>query len=128
MPPTRAHTQPALTRADLALLAAVLLLALAVADVLAGGALAGLLFGGGWAWPTTTDLPRTVLGLLAQPGVPAAAYPPPLRALVPGPGAYWGTTAALTPSDPSPLRSPAPTCTGGGPGPGWPAAQTSARR
>ncbi|MGB8385893.1 MAG: hypothetical protein WCG47_32420, partial [Dermatophilaceae bacterium] len=75
MPPTRAHTQPALTRADLALLTAVLLLALAVADVLAGGALAGLLFAGGWAWPATTDLPRTILGLLAQPGVPAAAYP-----------------------------------------------------
>ena len=95
MPHTRAHAQPALTGGDLALLAAVLLLGLAVVDVLAGGALAGLLFGGGWAWPTTTDLPRTILGLLAQPGAPAAAYPPQLRALVPGPGAYWGTIAAL---------------------------------
>ena len=63
--------------------------------MLAGGALAGLLFGGGWAWPTTTDLPRTILGLLAQPGVPAAAYPPQLRAHVPGPGAYWATITAL---------------------------------
>ena len=80
-----AHTQPTLTGGDLALLVAVLLVGLAVVDVLAGGALAGLLFGGGWAWPNTTDLPRTILGLLAQPGgagggLPTAAARPGARA------------------------------------------------
>ena len=64
-------------------------------DVLAGGALAALLFGGAWAWPATVDLPRTILGLLAQPGVPAAAYPPQLRVHVPGPGPYWATVTGL---------------------------------
>jgi type IV secretory pathway TraG/TraD family ATPase VirD4 len=87
--------EPAITRRDLTTLLVIMLLALAVMTVLTGGALAGLLFGTGWAWPPPGHTGRTLLALIASPGAPAAAYGP-AGALLPGPGAYWGTVAALT--------------------------------
>jgi hypothetical protein len=47
--------------------------ALAAVTVLAGGALSGLFFGGGWAWPPARQLPATLLVLVIHPGAPSTA-------------------------------------------------------
>ena len=70
-------------------------LAIAAVTVLAGGALSGLFFGRGWAWPPTRQLPATLLDLATDPGAPSTAYGPLLGRLLPGPTLFWGTVAAL---------------------------------
>jgi type IV secretion system protein VirD4 len=92
----KTKNEPFLTRGDTALLAAAAVLVLAVATVLLGGALSGLLFGHGWAWPARDHLAAALLGLATHPRSPATAYGSPVGARLPGATAYWGTVAALT--------------------------------
>lgn len=87
--------QPAATPGEIAVLTAAAAATLAVLALLAGGALSGLLFGQGWAWPTPQQVPATLTGLAAHPSDPSAAYPPSLAVRLPGPRPFWGTVAAL---------------------------------
>lgn len=87
--------EPLLGPGGSALAATVLLLTVTIGTVLAGGALSGLLFGTGWAWPPTGQLPHTLLALAVDPGAPAAAYPPHVGVRLPAPVGYWATVAAL---------------------------------
>ena len=95
MPADAPRTEPLLSPGDLTFVVVTFLAAVTVLDVLIGGALAGLLFGHGWAWPSTTTIASTLGHLATHPGSPAAAYPEPTRPLLPGPHPYWGTIAAL---------------------------------
>ena len=63
--------------------------------LLAGGALAAAVTGGGWAWPAPSSAGRVVTGLLTDPAHPAQAYPPAQAARVPGPITFWAITATL---------------------------------
>lgn len=63
--------------------------------LLTGGALAGLVSGGGWLWPGADEAARTVAGLLTDPGNPSAAYPPGHAAGVPGPVVFWAVTGVV---------------------------------
>ncbi len=92
----KTKNEPLLTRGDTALLAAAAAVVLALATVLLGGALAGLLFGHGWAWPARDHLAAALLGLATHPRSPATAYGTAAGARLPGATAYWGTVAALT--------------------------------
>ena len=85
-----------LTRSDTAVLAAVTAIIVLGATTLLGGALSGLLFGRGWAWPPTGQLVAAVLGLAMHPTEPASAYASTTAAALPPAGAFWWTTAALT--------------------------------
>ena len=67
----------------------------AVMMLFAGGALSGLVFGRGWAWPPTDRIPATLGDLVTRPGEPAAAYGPILGRLLPGPAPFWGTVGVL---------------------------------
>lgn len=86
--------EPGLGRGDLAALGVIAVVLLAAAVALTGGALAGLLFGHGWTWPSPGHTVSTLLGLIAHPGDPAAAYGP-AAARLPGPTPYWATVTAL---------------------------------
>jgi len=90
------RNEPLLTRADTALLTAAAVLVLAVATILLGGALSGLLFGDGWTWPPPDHLAAALLGLAADPRSPATAYGSLAGTALPGATAFWGTVAALT--------------------------------
>ncbi|WP_392423674.1 type IV secretory system conjugative DNA transfer family protein [Barrientosiimonas humi] len=79
---------------EVALLAGAAVLSALVGAVLAGGALAGWLFGGGWAWPSGQVI-DTLGRLVREAPRPAAAYPPEVAGRVPGPVPFWGTVGAL---------------------------------
>lgn len=64
-------------------------------SLLAGGALAGFLTGGGWVWPPSHLAARTVLALLSDPWHPGSAYPSGLGPRLPGPVTFWGITGGL---------------------------------
>ena len=83
------------TRGEAAALALAATIAVAVTTVLAGGALSGLVFGRGWAWPPTGQMPSTLGDLVTHPGQPSAAYGPTLGRLLPSPTLFWGTVATL---------------------------------
>ncbi len=74
-------------------------LAAAVAGALAliwlTGALAGLLFGSGWAPIGTSDLVASALRLPFHLGDPRAAWPPATRPALPGPVGFYATGALL---------------------------------
>lgn len=78
-----------------AVLAAGCTAVLAGLSLLTGGALAGLLTGGGWVWPPPASAARTVLGLLTHPSDPRAAYPLDLAARLPGPVVFWAITGTF---------------------------------
>src|SRR6478672_4219770 len=60
---------------------------------LVGLGLAGLVFGGGWVWPSNAALHHTLGGLLA--GHPGRGLPPSLARRIPGPHlAYLGVALA----------------------------------
>ena len=63
--------------------------------VVAAGAISALVFGRGWTWPPSTMWAVVIEGTVTHPGRPAAGWPPPLGARLPGPGPYWATYAAL---------------------------------
>jgi type IV secretory pathway TraG/TraD family ATPase VirD4 len=63
--------------------------------VLAGGAIASAIFGGGWAWPTAPELAPTLLRVLGHPEHPASEYPLAQTRDVAGALAYWMTTGTL---------------------------------
>ena len=88
--------EPLLTRSDTALLAAASVLVLAVATILLGGALSGLLFGHGWTWPEPDHLATALLRLTTHPQSPAAAYGSPAGSALPGATAFWATVGAIT--------------------------------
>ena len=87
--------EPLLGPGETAALILAATIATAAFMVLAGGALSGLLFGRGWAWPPTDQLPSTLGALATNPGEPSAAYGRSLGALLPSPGYFWGTVTAL---------------------------------
>ena len=73
----------------------VLLVAAGVLGVVLGGAqLAARLARGRWLGAGLGDAASAALGLWAERGDPRLAWSPELRAGLPGPGAYWGCTAA----------------------------------
>lgn len=85
----RAHP---LERAALWTLAA----ALAAATLLwLTGELAGRLFGGGWPGTHLGEMGRVLVQFRAHADDPAAAWPPPGRARIPGPVAFYATLAVL---------------------------------
>ncbi len=84
-----------MTRGEAASLASAAAIAATVVTVLLGGALSGFLFGRGWAWPPTGQLPSTLGELVTQPGEPSAAYGPTLGRLLPDPALFWGTVTVL---------------------------------
>lgn len=79
---------------EVALLGGAAVLSGLVGAVLVGGALAGWLFGGGWAWPSGQVI-DTLGRLVREAPRPAAAYPPEVAGRVPGPVPFWGTIGAL---------------------------------
>ncbi|MHB1474487.1 MAG: type IV secretory system conjugative DNA transfer family protein [Dermatophilaceae bacterium] len=83
------------TRGEAAALGLAATITVAVTTVLAGGALSGLVFGRGWAWPPTGQMPSTLGDLVTHPGQPSAAYGPTLGRLLPSPTLFWCTVAAL---------------------------------
>jgi len=85
-----------LTRSDTSVLAAATAVILLIATTLLGGALSGLLFGHGWAWPSALRLGDTLLGLATHPTEPAEAYGNPTAAALPAAGPFWWTVGALT--------------------------------
>jgi type IV secretion system protein VirD4 len=67
-----------------------------LAAVWVTGALAGLLFGGGWTSIGATELTLTALSLPSHLGDPRAAWPRPARAALPGaPGFYVSASLVL---------------------------------
>ena len=79
-------------KAVLALLGAAVTLALCL---LAGGATAALLTGGGWVWPPASQAARVVGRLLEHPADPGLAYKAPLAERMPGPVPFWGITGGV---------------------------------
>ena len=65
------------------------------ADVVATGALSGVVFGTGWAWPSPPHLAAVVLGALAHPAHPSQGWPAGLARRLPGAGAFWAVFAAV---------------------------------
>src|ERR1035437_2569292 len=63
--------------------------------LLVGGALAALLSGGGWTWPSTARLATTIGGVLTHAGEPARGYEPSLAPRIPGPVEFWVTVCVL---------------------------------
>ena len=106
MPADVPRTEPLLSPGDLTFVVVTFIAAVTVLDALIGGALAGLLFGHGWAWPRTTTIASTLGHLVTHPGSPAAAYPEPTRPLLPGPHPYWGAVERWSRSkhSPAPFR------------------------
>ena len=84
-----------LSRGEAAALGIIGMIAATVVTVLVGGGLSGLVFGRGWAWPPTHQLPSTLGNLASRPGEPSAAYGHLLGPLLPTPGLFWGTVGAL---------------------------------
>ena len=93
--PTTETAQPLLGRGDLTILGFAGAVVIAGGVVLIGGALSGMLFGSGWAFPPPGGWLPTLVGLATRQGNPAAAYPPELAWLLPGPGPYWATVTTL---------------------------------
>jgi type IV secretion system protein VirD4 len=83
------------TRGEMAALALAATITIALTTVLAGGAVSGLVFGRGWAWPRAAQLPSTLGDLVTHPGQPSGAYGPTLGRLLPSPALFWGTVATL---------------------------------
>jgi type IV secretory pathway TraG/TraD family ATPase VirD4 len=58
-------------------------------------ALAGWLTGHGWHWTSLTDAGVALVRLVKNPGQPAAAYPEPVAAGLPGPVGFWAVYTAV---------------------------------
>ncbi|MGO9898446.1 MAG: type IV secretory system conjugative DNA transfer family protein [Solirubrobacteraceae bacterium] len=80
---------------DGALLALIGGLVAVVLLIYAWGGLAGAAFGRGWPRASFGDLVAVATRLPAHLGDPAAAWPPRLRAGLPGPAGFYATLAAL---------------------------------
>lgn len=91
------HRDPAVEVAawEKAVLVAACAAVIGACALLTGGALAGLLTGAGWLWPSPDAAGRTVGGLLSDPVHPGAAYPTDQAAGVPGPEVFWPVTAVV---------------------------------
>jgi hypothetical protein len=59
------------------------------------GAISSAVFGGGLALPHSAEFGTIIRRTLADPGRPAAAWPPSLTSRLPGPLPYWATFATL---------------------------------
>ncbi|MGI8715476.1 MAG: type IV secretory system conjugative DNA transfer family protein [Solirubrobacteraceae bacterium] len=80
---------------DVAMLALIgCVVALGLAVWLWGG-LAGALFGGGWPRASAGQLLTVIVRLPTRLGGPAAAWPPPDRALLPGAGGFYAALGLL---------------------------------
>ena len=87
-----AFDDEALTRLGIALIGTALG---ACGLVSAAGAVASLISGGGWRVTPFADTGPALVGLVRDPGQPAAAYPEQVAAGLPGPLLYWTTVVVL---------------------------------
>jgi type IV secretory pathway TraG/TraD family ATPase VirD4 len=63
--------------------------------VVAAGAVSALAFGRGWTLPPSMLWPTVIEGTVTHLGRPAAGWPPPFGARLPGPGPFWATYGSL---------------------------------
>ena len=97
--------------------AAGIAVAAAFALILAG-AVSGLVFGSGWAWPPSDQWGRIVHAAVTHPDHPATGWPPPLARRLPPAGAYWATYLTLIAAAAAPALLVWSRLAGRRPGPG----------